>query len=613
MLQRGRRSQAWSSDSGSREIAERSYSSCKRASWRSGEKTFSHIMAGVVDRPCEVINTVEHCHPHPLREQEPSALQPSDATFPDQQRDVSDEENQTGFESEAEFTSPDDIAALETIALMGEQSEPLLQKTSSNQGQRLQPNPPHESISEDVTLDSEAFSYPTMDGRFIPATTEKCKERYCTNTDMDDEGTIVGRMASLYAARLREILHTAQKHHDDHSIQEHNELKIEWLEKTQWANIHTAPNDLDPTRQLPLDADVWYMDWETFQQRADAGEVFCKPIIVKQIFQDSGMYDPHEYLALLRERYPNQNLDLQNSETGECASKSITDLLATRAESEGAGTGESTKLSNAINLRKIANADAPLLTRMKRFRLLETLVDRVSNLAPGKRTCREAYDISDCLGFNLLGFTGAFSRPHVDSLVGTWIRCLSGSKAWIFAPSMSDKDWDDFAQDGAGWSPGDKGRVVILEKDDVLFMPPGLRLLHTVFTIETSLMEGGMLWDEKNIPQLLDELLWVAHNQSCTNEAIAYQLPSIIDSLEVWIRENAARLSAIGNNPDYITSARQGIRNLRGLGCECLRRCDKSSNCHCSTQKRRCTVWCSKHPAFPSRAAGQAHRCMHGG
>jgi hypothetical protein len=571
-----------------------------------------HLSSDVVDRPCEVINASKDCHTRPLHEQELAALQPIDVTVPDQQRDVPNEEIQTGNESEAEFTSPDDIAALETIALMGEQSEPLLPKACSSQGQGLQPTPPHESMSESVTLDSEAFSYPTTNGRFIPATTERSKERYCTNTDVEDNGTIVGRMASRHASRLREILDTARKHHDDHNMKEHNELKVEWLEKTQWANVYAAPNDLDPTCQLPLDADVWYMDWETFQRRADGGEVFRKPIIVKQVFQDSGMYDPDGYMALLRERYPNQKLDMQNSETGECVSKSITDLLATRAESEGIGpdTLESTESSNAINLRRIANADAPLLIRMKRFRLLETLVDRVSNLAPGKRTCREAYDISDCLGFNLLGFSGAFSRPHVDSLVGTWIRCLSGSKAWIFAPRMSDKDWDDFAQDGAKWSPGDKGRIVILEKDDVLLMPPGLRVLHTVFTIETSLMEGGMLWDENNIPQLLDELLWVGQNQSCTNEAIAYQLPSIIDSLEIWIHENGARISAIGKDSDYITSVKQGIRNLRSLGCKCSHRCDKNSSCHCSTEKRRCTGWCSKHPAFPGRAAGQARQCM---
>jgi hypothetical protein len=103
-----------------------------------------------------------------------------------------------------------------------------------------------------------------------------------------------------------------------------------------------------------------------------------------------------------------------------------------------------------------------------------------------------------------------------------------GSKAWISARSMSDEDWKDFAQHGEKWSPGDKSRVIILEKDDVLPMVPGLRLLHAVFTLETSLMEGGMLWVEYNIPQLLDELLWVGQNQSYTNEAICSLVSSIL-------------------------------------------------------------------------------------
>jgi hypothetical protein len=328
-------------------------------------------------------------------------------------KDVSDAKDQTGNESEAVFTNLDDIAALE--ALMDEQKE----KACLSQGQALPSNSPHRSFSEGVTLNSEAFPYPITNGRLIIASTEKSQQRYCTNTDMDDNVTVVGHMASRHAARLREILDTARKHDDDDSIQEQNELKVEWLEKTQWANVYAAPNDLDSTYQLPLDADVWYMDWETFQRRADGGEVFRKPIIVKQAFQDSGMYDPHEYMALLRERYRKQNIDMQNSETGGCVSKSIMDLFTTRDKSGAIDTEKTMQSNNAINLRKIANADAPVLTRMKRFRLLETLVDRVSDLAPGKRNCREAYDISDCLGFNLLGFSGAFSRPHLDSLVGT--------------------------------------------------------------------------------------------------------------------------------------------------------------------------------------------------
>jgi hypothetical protein len=575
------------------------------------DKPTDYFPSNGVGRSRETISAGGDGRSRTLYEQDPPALQSPDVTIPDRQGRVSDEEIQTGNESEPEFTNLDDIAALETIASTSDQNELSLPKACTSQIQGVQPIPLAQSMSEGVTLDSEAFSLPTANGRFIPASTEQPKGRYCTSTDVEDDGTIVGRMASRYAGRLGEMLDTARKHHEDLSIQEHSRLKVGWLERTQWANVYAAPNDLDPACQLSLDADVWYMNWETFQRRAEGGEVFRKPVVVKQIFQDSGMYDPHNYMALLRERYLNRKVDMQDSETGQCVSKSIADSLATRTVSEGTDTGELMPSGNAINLRKIANADAPLLTRIKRFRLLETLVDQVSNLAPGKRTCREAYDISDCLGFDLLGFSGAFSRPHVDALMGTWVRCLSGSKAWIFAPGMSDEDWKDFAQLGEKWSPGDKGRVIILEKDDVLLMPPGLRVLHAVFTLETSLMEGGMLWDECNIPQLLNELLWVGQNQSCTNEAIAYQLHGIINSLAIWIQENRTRLSANGKDRDYVTRAERGIEKLQSLGCRCSRRCNKDSSCLCGVQERRCTAWCYKHPPFPSRASGQPRNCMY--
>ncbi|KAM0713360.1 hypothetical protein Q7P35_000812 [Cladosporium inversicolor] len=135
---------------------------------------------------------------------------------------------------------------------------------------------------------------------------------------------------------------------------------------------------------------------------------------------------------------------------------------------------------------------------------------------------------------------------------------------------MDAKDWDDFARDGKSWCPAGKGRVIILEKDDVLLMPPGVRTLHTVFTLGSSLMEGGMLWDECNIPALLDKLLWVAQNQPCTNEAIAYQLLSIIDILKVWVEEHGERLSASGNNANYCQIIKRGIQELRNLGCTAL-------------------------------------------
>jgi hypothetical protein len=205
---------------------------------------------------------------------------------------------------------------------------------------------------------------------------------------------------------------------------------------------------------------------------AHAGEIFGKPIVIKQKFQDSDMYEPHGYMSALKDKFAAQQLDVQNSETGECRKMDVKDFCAVQSDTKKANDQTLAATSNAINLRKIANVDAPLLTGMSRFRLLETLTERTANIGPGKRISSQVDDISDCFEFDLLGFEGAFTRPHVDALMGTWVRCLSGEKAWIFAPGMDAKDWRDFARDGPSWCPADKGRVIIIEKDHVLLMPP---------------------------------------------------------------------------------------------------------------------------------------------
>ncbi|GAB7336106.1 hypothetical protein MBLNU13_g08904t2 [Cladosporium sp. NU13] len=338
----------------------------------------------------------------------------------------------------------------------------------------------------------ETSSILTARGRFIPTAKENLLHPYCTDTEVDDDGMIVGRMASSYSSRLRNLLHIAQKNSNDCGTEEHNKLKVAWLERTRWANTYEVPEDVDPSSSLPLDADIWYMAWKTFQQRAQAGEIFKKPIVIKQKFQDSGMYEPQGYMSVLKDRFASQQLDVQNSETGECRKMDVKDFCAVRSDTTKVDHQMLAATSNAINSRKIANADAPLLTRMSRFRLLETLTERAANIGPGKRISSQVNDVSDCLGFDLLGFEGAFTRPRVDALMGTWVRCLSGAKAWIFAPGMDAKDWDDFARDGPSWCPAGKGRVIILEKDDVLLMPPGVRTLHTVFTLGPSLMEGEL-------------------------------------------------------------------------------------------------------------------------
>jgi hypothetical protein len=483
----------------------------------------------------------------------------------------------------------------------------------SNQGKAVRNRFLDRPDPEGARLGVRVFPAPPTQGELIPTHNGRSTKRLCTDTTVDNcEETVIGRMASRYAGRLTHALTTIQKHGEDRSAREHNDLTVRWLQFTRWADICDVTTDVDSTSEHSLDADVLYMRWDTFQKRALAGEVFLKPIIVKQEFSDSGMYPLEDYMTLLRERSPYQRLDAQDSETRERLSKDMNNFWAEKHD-VGINVFERVATrSDAVRLRRIANADAPLLTRMKRFRLLETLVDRASGPVPRKRACRETKDLSDYLGFDLLGFEGVCSSPHIDALTGTWIRCLSGVGAWIFVSGMSREDWDDFAQEGPSWDPADKGRVVVLEKDDVLFLPPGVRVLRSVFTLELSLSEGGILWDEYNIPALLEDLLWVSKRQQCTSEAIPYQLPSVIDALESWIEENRSRLSAMVDVEDYFTAIERGIEKLRDLGCKCVRGCADDVCCPCKAQRRGCTAWCSGNPASIERTRSGGCDCMSG-
>jgi hypothetical protein len=74
---------------------------------------------------------------------------------------------------------------------------------------------------------------------------------------------------------------------------------------------------------------------------------------------------------------------------------------------------------------------------------------------------------------------------------------------------MTDQDWIDFSKAGSSWNPGTKSRALILSPGDVFFMPPGTRVIHAVLTLETCLMDGGMLWDDVTLLPLLQTIHWI--------------------------------------------------------------------------------------------------------
>jgi hypothetical protein len=191
--------------------------------------------------------------------------------------EIAEEEAQTEIETRVECHGFDSVFV----------SNPATQINNAvgpDGAQELQVTGPDQATTGEITRDSGIHSLPTPIGRFIPVPTCHSLNGYCTDTNVENDGTIIGRMASRYASQLRNELDAAREYSRDRNIRTHNELKVNWLENTRWANVYDVPTDTNPALAFPLNVDVWYMQWETFHKRADAGEVFSKPVVIKQKF-----------------------------------------------------------------------------------------------------------------------------------------------------------------------------------------------------------------------------------------------------------------------------------------------------------------------------------------
>jgi hypothetical protein len=233
-----------------------------------------------------VIAAIQDSHLSLVGKSGPLVLQPSDLNVDIQilQDGVAEEETRTKVETGNELHQPSNITASRPVTSIDNQVE-------SDHDRGIQATGPDQAATGDMLPDSGTYSLPTSIGRFIPAPAYHSLNRHCTDTTVENDSTIIGRMASCYAGQLRSELDAAREHCKRRSVQTHNELKVKWLESTRWANVCDVPINASPALALPLNADVWYTEWDTFRKRADAGETFSRPVVIKQKFQDSGMYE----------------------------------------------------------------------------------------------------------------------------------------------------------------------------------------------------------------------------------------------------------------------------------------------------------------------------------
>ncbi|KAK4896854.1 hypothetical protein LTR49_028087 [Elasticomyces elasticus] len=312
-----------------------------------------------------------------------------------------------------------------------------------------------------------------------------------------------------------------------------------WTRDLRIGSIYYEPTHIGKSSCSKEDAEVWCLDDATFKRYADEGVIFLVPVIVKEHFKDSKDHSKARYAQELSDALGPRSLKVRTYTTSgnviSMHSKQLVQRLLRPLASQ--------LPINALDLAPWAKAEKPYFTSLTRFRLLDRLVDRRRFV--GKQTDRMPFDVAGCLLFDLLGFPGAFSGARLDSLVGTWLRTLFGSKFWMVVPpeSMTPQDWTNFARESHRWDPDGKARAIYLEPNDVLLMPPGVPLVHAVLTLETCLQEGGMLWDERVILSTLKNLFWIGQHQQATNEAWPHQLLDIINELQTLVSSDLQRFA----------------------------------------------------------------------
>ncbi|KAK6402843.1 hypothetical protein LTR81_022164, partial [Elasticomyces elasticus] len=106
-------------------------------------------------------------------------------------------------------------------------------------------------------------------------------------------------------------------------------------------------------------------------------------------------------------------------------------------------------------------------------------------------------------------------------------------------------EWEAFKNEDGNWLPGGRERLIVLEEDDVLLIPPGLRVVHAVHSPVSCLMEGGILWDELSVLETLRSVAWTRENGVRTNNDMDHQLPRIVNNLKRLVRAHTDKFTAI--------------------------------------------------------------------
>ena len=342
---------------------------------------------------------------------------------------------------------------------------------------------------------------------------------------------------------------------------EQRRVRSHWLSSdTKWARIWSTsgPETMPPgTATSKADCDVLYCSVDGMLEAARSGEIFLKPVIVKESFSDAGMHSYERFLELLEDASSSDEqvavrcIDVEKPMHH--ALGRFTAYLRTHTERT-----DGLWMSTA---RSVANCHRPLFTMLNRFRLLDSVTAGLHNHRSNSSASplRKATSVNS----NIIAFPGAFSGAYINTAAGSWQRNLSGVKLWLFVPEneMGPGELASLTNEDSGWLPQGKERLVVLEENDVLFVPPGLRLMQAWHTPTTCLTEQGVLWDDLSILSILESMSLDHEHHTVQDAGASQQLLRMMNNLDCLIREQPDRFRRSMAQDEFLARFREASQS----------------------------------------------------
>lgn len=395
---------------------------------------------------------------------------------------------------------------------------------------RLPPSPAN-TRARNGTFASQPKEKPTME--------EKLRSKY-------------NQMLSKYTQRLQE-----------EAVPGYNRriVRSQWLPTDiKWARIWSVDGSkslLPGTATSKANCDVLYCSAESILEAARSGEIFQKPVVIKESFSDAGMHNYERVLSLLEDASSSDDqvdvrcIDIEKP-MYEALSKFVAYLRAHPEHTDGLYMSTT---------RSVAKCHRPIFTMLNRFRLLESLSE-------GLHDDRVKSAQSPMLKYtsgssNTVAFPGAFSGAFVNTTAGSWQRNLSGVKFWVFAPvaGVPPEELASLTDKEDGWLPQGKQRLVVLEENDVLFVPPGLRLVQAWHTPTICLTEQGMLWDDLSILSIVESMTRGCKARIVQDDCAAQQLFRMMSNLDRLVSEQPDRFRRGMSQDDFIGRFREACQS----------------------------------------------------